>query len=207
MRWALISVLLLALILVPFFLFEDFFNTLAARFASGEGSSWYAAVGIGGLLASDVVLPIPSSIVSAAAGVLLGFAGGTAVIWAGMTMSCGIGYWIGARSAGAARRFVGERGLARAAAIAQRYGSFAVVLCRPIPVLAEASTVFAGLVHAPRQPFFWACALSNLGVAMAYAAVGAFSMRVESFLIAFAGALALPAIGFLAARLWLRPPS
>ena len=99
MRWALISVLLLALILVPFLLFEDFFNALAARFASGEGSSWYAAIGIGGLLASDVVLPIPSSIVSAAAGVLLGFAGGTAVIWVGMTISCGIGYWIGARSA------------------------------------------------------------------------------------------------------------
>lgn len=204
MRWALISVLILALILVPFFLFEDYFNALAARFASGQGSNWYAAVTLGGLLASDVVLPIPSSIVSAAAGVLLGFAGGTAVIWIGMTVSCAIGYWIGARSAHAAQRFVGEAGLARAASLADRYGSFAVVLCRPIPVLAEASTVFAGLVHAPRPRFFWACALSNLGVAMAYAAVGAFSMRVESFLIAFAGALLLPAAGFLVARLWLK---
>ena len=53
MRWALISVLILALILVPFFLFEDYFNALAARFASGQGSTWYAAVAIGGLLASD----------------------------------------------------------------------------------------------------------------------------------------------------------
>ncbi len=75
MRWTLISLLILALILVPFLLFEDYFNALAAQFASGEGSTWYAAVALGGLLASDVVLPIPSSIVSAAAGVLLGFAG------------------------------------------------------------------------------------------------------------------------------------
>jgi uncharacterized membrane protein YdjX (TVP38/TMEM64 family) len=204
MRWALISVLILALILVPFFLFEDYFNALAERFASGQGSTWYAAAAIGGLLASDVVLPIPSSIVSAAAGVLLGFGGGTAVIWTGMTISCLVGYWIGARSARAAERFVGQSGLARAAGLAARYGSFAIVLCRPIPVLAEASTVFAGLVHAPRQRFFWASALSNLGVALAYAAVGAFSMRVESFLIAFGGALLLPAIGFLVARLWLK---
>lgn len=204
MRWTLLAVLVLALILVPFFLFEDWFNQLAARFASGEGSTWYAAAGIGALLASDVVLPIPSSIVSAAAGVLLGFAGGTAVVWTGMTLSCLIGYWIGARSSGAARRFVGERGLARAATLAERYGNFAIVLCRPIPVLAEASTVFAGLIHAPRPRFFWACALANLGVAMAYAAVGAFSMRVESFLLAFAGALLLPALGFLAAKVWLK---
>ena len=72
MRWALIGVVLVALILVPFFLFEDYFNALADQLARGEGSSWYAAVGLASLLASDVVLPIPSSLVSAAAGVLLG---------------------------------------------------------------------------------------------------------------------------------------
>jgi len=203
MRWTLISVVLLGLILVPFFLFEDYFNALAASLADGEGATWYAALAFSALLASDVVLPIPSSLVSAAAGVVLGFAGGTLVIWTGMMVSCVLGYWIGARSSHAARRFVGEQGLARAAGIAEHYGRFAVVICRPIPVLAEASTVFAGLVQAPLQPFLWASALSNLGVAMGYAAVGAFSMRVESFFAAFLGAIVLPGIGMLAAKVWL----
>jgi uncharacterized membrane protein YdjX (TVP38/TMEM64 family) len=203
MRWLIVFSVLTALILVPFFLFADVFDALAARLARGEGSTWYAALVIGALLAFDVVLPVPSSLVSAAAGALLGFWRGAVVIWVGMTISCAAGYWIGARSAAAARRFVGDAALARAALVAGRYGRLALVLCRPVPVLAEASTVFAGLVRAPWRRVFWACALSNLGIALGYAAVGAFAMRADSFVLAFAGALALPAIAFLAARRWL----
>jgi uncharacterized membrane protein YdjX (TVP38/TMEM64 family) len=202
-RWLVILVALVALILVPFFLFADVFDALAARLARGEGSTWYAALVIGALLAFDVVLPVPSSLVSAAAGALLGFWRGAVVIWAGMTISCAAGYWIGARSAAAARRFVGDAALARAALVAERYGRLALVLCRPVPVLAEASTVFAGLVRAPWGRVFWACALSNLGIALGYAAVGTFAMHADSFLLAFGGALALPGVAFLAARRWL----
>jgi uncharacterized membrane protein YdjX (TVP38/TMEM64 family) len=202
-RWLVILVALVALILVPFFLFADVFDALAARLARGEGSTWYAALVMGALLAFDVVLPVPSSLVSAAAGALLGFWRGAVVIWAGMTISCAAGYWIGARSAAAARRFVGDAALARAALVAERYGRLALVLCRPVPVLAEASTVFAGLVRAPWGRVFWACALSNLGIALGYAAVGTFAMHADSFLLAFGGALALPGVAFLAARRWL----
>jgi uncharacterized membrane protein YdjX (TVP38/TMEM64 family) len=203
MRWFVIIATLFALILVPFLLFDDQFTALAARLARGEGSTWYVAAGIGALLASDVVLPVPSSLVSAAAGALLGFWSGAAVIWIGMTASCVLGYWIGARSAGAARRFVGEAGLSRAAGIADRYGSLAIVLSRPVPVLAEASLVFAGLVHVPFRRVLALCALSNLGIALGYAAIGAFSMHADSFLLAFLGAIAVPALALLAGRRWL----
>jgi uncharacterized membrane protein YdjX (TVP38/TMEM64 family) len=204
-RWFAISVLIAALILVPFVLFEEDFNRLAARLASGEGASWYVAAGIGGLLAADVLLPIPSSVVSAAAGVFLGFARGALVVWLGMTISCGIGYWIGARSSAAARRFVGDEGLARASALAGRYGDLTLILCRPVPVLAEATVIVAGLVGTPPGRFFVICAAANAGVALSYAAIGAFSMRVESFLLAFLGAVLVPALGALVARLWLGP--
>lgn len=203
MRWALIGLLLVSLILVPFFLFEDYFNGLAAGIAAGDGPSWGVAAAIVALLGSDVVLPIPSSIVSASAGALLGFWPGAAAVWLGMTVSCLIGYGIGARSAGLARRFVGEAGLARASGVAAHFGDLALVLCRPVPVLAEASTVLAGLVSTSFARFAWLCGLSNLGVACGYAAIGAFSMRVESFLLAFLGSLLVPAVAFGAARLWL----
>jgi hypothetical protein len=36
--------------------------------------------------------------------------------------------------------------------------------------------------------------LSNLGVAVGYAAFGAFSMSVDSFLVAFFGALLIPGV-------------
>lgn len=203
MRWALISVLLLALILVPFFLFEDYFNDLADRVIQGGTATVTAEVAVVGLLASDVVLPIPSSIVSAAAGALLGLARGTLYVWLGMTASCVIGYVLGHRSSAWARRFVGEEGVRRASGLAERYGSFAVVICRPVPVLAEASVIFAGLVHAPFRPFILVSMASNLGVALGYAAIGAFSMRADSFLLAFLGSLLVPGIGMLAARAWI----
>ena len=201
MRWALLWILLLALVLVPFLLFEDQFNALADRIASGEVSTSLAALAIGGLLALDVFLPVPSSIVSTAAGVLLGLWPGASVVWVGMMIGCLVGYVVGVRSAPLARRLVGPDGLARAGDLADRYGVWAVVICRPIPVLAEATVVFAGLVRAPLGRFVWLTAASNLGIAVGYAAVGAYSMRLDSFLMAFVGAIVVPGLALLVARL------
>jgi uncharacterized membrane protein YdjX (TVP38/TMEM64 family) len=199
MRWAVIWVVLIGLVLVPFFLFETEFNAFAARMTRGDTAAWLASTSIFGLLALDVVLPVPSSIVSTAAGVLLGFWRGAAVIWAGMMVACLIGYALGARASGLARRFVGAAGLQRAESLVQRYGDWTIVICRPVPVLAEASVIFAGLVGAPFARFLTLTALSNLGIAIGYAAFGAFSMRVDSFLVAFLGALVIPgaAIGLV----------
>jgi uncharacterized membrane protein YdjX (TVP38/TMEM64 family) len=203
MRWVILVGLMFALVIVPFLVFEKQFEQLGAWLAEGHASGWASAATIGALLALDVFLPVPSSIVSTGAGVLLGFWRGAAVIWIGMTLGCVIGYGFGARAAGAARRLVGDDGLARAGTVMDRYGAWALVVCRPIPVLAESSVVFAGLVRTPIGPFTWLTTLSNLGIAIAYAAVGAFSMRVQSFLLTFIAALALPGIAMLAGRRWL----
>lgn len=203
MRWAALWFLLLALVLVPFLVFEKQFEQLATWLAQGNASGWATAGAIGGLLALDVFLPVPSSIVSTGAGVLLGFWRGAAVIWLGMTAGCLVGYTFGARAAGAARRLVGDASLARAATVMDRHGRWALVLCRPIPVLAEASVVFAGLVRTPRAPFLALTAGSNLGIALAYAAVGAYSMEAQSFLLTFLGAVALPGLALGAGKLWL----
>jgi uncharacterized membrane protein YdjX (TVP38/TMEM64 family) len=200
MRWALLWIALIAVVLVPFVLFEDEFNAFASRIASGEASAGFAALAIGGLLALDVFLPVPSSIVSTAAGVLLGLWRGASVVWIGMMAGSLIGYFVGIQSAPLARRLVGQDGLSRAGHVADRYGVWAVVICRPIPVLAEATVVFAGLIRAPLGRFVWLTAASNLGIAVGYAAIGAFSMRLDSFLMAFIGALAVPGLALLVAR-------
>jgi uncharacterized membrane protein YdjX (TVP38/TMEM64 family) len=202
-RWALLWTILLAVVLVPFLVFEKQFEQLSTWLAQGHASGWATAGAIAALLALDVFLPVPSSIVSTGAGVLLGFWRGTAVIWIGMTLGCVIGYVFGAYAAGPARRLVGADGLERAGKVMDRYGPWAIVICRPIPVLAESSVVFAGLVRTPLGPFLWLTTLSDLGISIAYAAVGAFSMRVGSFLLTFLGALALPGLAILAGKVWL----
>ena len=194
MRWAVIWVVLIGLVLVPFFLFETRFNTFAAQMTRSDTATWLASSSIFGLLALDVFLPVPSSIVSTAAGVLLGFWRGAAIVWAGMMVACVMGYALGARASGLARRFVGEAGLERADRLLARYGDWTIVVCRPVPVLAEASVIFAGLVGTPVRRFVALTALSNLGIAAGYAAFGAFSMSIDSFLVAFLGALIIPGV-------------
>lgn len=203
MRWVVLWTILIAVVLVPFLVFEKQFEQLATWLAEGHASGWATAGAIGALLAFDVFLPVPSSIVSTGAGVLLGFWPGAAVIWIGMTLGCLIGYVLGAHAAAPARRLVGAEGLSRAGKVMDRYGPWAIVICRPIPVLAESSVVFAGLVRSPLGSFLWLTALADLGIALAYAAVGAFSMQAGSFLLTFVGALALPGVALLAGKLWL----
>jgi membrane protein DedA with SNARE-associated domain len=188
-------------VLLPFLLFEHQFNEFAARVTAGGTPRWLVAGAIFSLLALDVFLPVPSSIVSTAAGVLLGIATGTAVVWSGMMVGCLLGYWIGARGSGAAERLVGADGLARASTLFARYGDLTIVLCRPVPVIAEASVVFAGIVRAQFTRFAQLTAISNLGIALGYAAFGAYSHSVDSFVGAFLGAIALPGLFILISRL------
>ena len=202
MRWAILWILLIGLVLLPFLLFEQQFNAFAEYITRSDTSRWVVGSAIFGLLALDVFLPVPSSIVSTASGVLLGFGLGSAVVWGGMMAGCLIGYATGARGSAAARRFIGDDGIARASALMQRYGDLTLVICRPVPVLAEASVVFAGLVRTNYSRFVRLTAASNLGIAAGYAAVGAFSRRLDSysFLIAFLGALLLPGLFILISR-------
>jgi len=101
MRWIVLIGLMFALIIIPFILFEKQFEALGTWLAEGHASGGLAASIIVALLALDVFLPVPSSIVSTGAGVLLGFWRGVAVIWIGMTIGCVIGYAFGAKAAGA----------------------------------------------------------------------------------------------------------
>ena len=202
-RWLILSLLLLTVIVGPFIAFEDDFERVGRQITNGEMARWPAAVALGGFLALDILLPVPSSMVSTAAGALLGFAAGTLVIWLGMTAGCLFGYALGTRSSALARRLVGVDGLARAARVAEAYGDWGLVISRPVPVLAEASVIAAGLIGASFPRFTILTTLSNLGIAAAYAAVGAFSMSAGSFLLTFLGAIGLPGFAMLGSRWWL----
>src|SRR5690349_18903334 len=106
MRWVILVGVMFALVIIPFLIFEKQFEQLGIWLAEGHASGWASAATIGSLLALDVFLPVPSSIVSTGAGVLLGFWRGAIVIWVGMTLGCVIGYIFGAYAAIPARRLV-----------------------------------------------------------------------------------------------------
>lgn len=194
--------LVLAAILVPFFLFGEGLETAARRFLEARPPDWQLALVLGGLLAGDIVLPVPSSLVSTAAGALLGFWRGTATSWVGMMVASGLGYQLGARAGEAAlRRMAGPSEVARLALLAERQGPWFLLVFRGVPVLAEASVVLAGVSRMSRRSFFSASALANLGVSATYSALGASAARAGSFPLLFAGMVLLPALA-----LWLVRP-
>ncbi len=197
-RWSLAGVLLLSFILLPFLLYEQEISQATEAFLASPGSRPMAGVVLGGLLASDIVLPVPSSLVSTALGYLLGFGWGALVSWAGMTAACCGGYWLGSRAGrGLTRRVVGDEQILRVHAAQKRFGDWALVVSRAVPVLAEASVLLAGIAGMPWRRFLALTSFSNLGIAAMYAFVGAFAVETNSFLLAFLGAVAVPGAAML----------
>jgi len=184
----------LGLVVVPFLFFGERIDAWTQAFlGSAAGRPGTTAAVLGGLLASDIVLPVPSSIVSTGCGYFFGFLGGTFVSWVGMSVSCILGFALAANvGRGPLRRWLGDREVEKLAALYGRYGDWVIVLARPVPVLAEASVLFAGLGRMRFGRFTVFSLLSNAGISAAYAAIGRFSADVNSFLAGLAGAILLP---------------
>src|SRR5262249_36562128 len=88
--------------------------------------------------------------------------------------------------------------------LAERHGPWCLVLTRAVPVLAEASVLVFGMLQLPWRRFLPAMVLSNLGIALAYSALGQWAREQHSIAIALAASIALPAAAAVVAQAWLR---
>ena len=200
--WGVLTVLLLAAILVPFAIWEEPIAGMAGELLHAQRGGPTLAGAFTILLVLDVLLPVPSSVVSTAAGARFGIAGGMAISWVGLTAGCVLAAAIGRRLGRPfAAWLVGDRALLRAVSTARRWGDGALVVCRAVPVLAEASVLLAGVTSMPWRRFLAVTSLANLGIAAIYAWVGQQAMESGAFLLAFTGAVGVPA---LALWLWSR---
>jgi uncharacterized membrane protein YdjX (TVP38/TMEM64 family) len=200
LRWTLLSCLVLALILVPFALWEDSVTAFSARLLSPTAGRAALAVLVVLLLASDVLLPVPSSFVSAGAVALLGALPGGLAIALGMTLGGWLGYFIG-RWGGEplAARVAGPEQLERARGLMTKHGRWLLLVCRGVPVLAEASTLLAGATRVSPLAFAIVTTLGNLGLACAYALIGVMDLSGPTALLApFAFGVAVPGAVMLA---------
>lgn len=147
------------------------------------------------LLAVDLFLPVPSSLVMILSGAAFGVVWGAAFSLIG---SIG-GEWLGfelVRRYGirASRRIVGDAELARMRAVMDRHGIAAVMVTRALPVLMETMSVVAGLSNMSRAAFLGSSLAGTLPIVVVYAYAGAVSRDVGSLvpaviiLLAVAGA-------------------
>ncbi len=150
------------------------------------------------VLASDILLPIPSSLASTLCGLLLGAFLGFWVSFAAMSVSAAAGYLLGRFASGWAKRLIGVNDMVALQTFQRRCGPWVLLALRPVPILAEASAVFAGIGRYPWGQASVQLALGNAAVSLVYALVGAyFAQTEEASWLAFLAAMAVSGLFFL----------
>jgi uncharacterized membrane protein YdjX (TVP38/TMEM64 family) len=207
-RWLAAVGLVLLVPLVPFIGLGEGFETrveswLEAWFGSSADPLLLSGLVVA-VLASDVLLPVPSSFVNTLAGAQLGFFMGTLVAWLGMSLGAVFGFalarWLGHT---VAVRLSNADDLARMQHFAARRGPAIIVLTRALPVLAEAAVLLLGSTGLAWRRFLPPLLLANLGLAAIYAGLGRFAHQQAQLPVALAASVALPVLAAMIARLWL----
>lgn len=188
-------------VIVPFLLFGETIDVWTASLIElAQTHRLQAGLLLMLLLALDIVMPVPSSLVSTACGMLLGLWGGTLASFAGMTITTVAGYVIGRYASSPTEKWIGESEVRLLRDFHRRHGLLLLLAMRPVPVLAEASSVFSGISRLPFGPVLAVTAAGNLVVSFLYAAIGSWGKATDSFLPAFGASIALSAVLLL----WMR---
>jgi uncharacterized membrane protein YdjX (TVP38/TMEM64 family) len=150
------------------------------------------------LLAADLFLPIPSSLVMVLSGAAFG------VIWGALLSLVGSvgGEWLGfelVRSYGrrASANIVGDDEIDRLSRVFARHGAAAVAVTRALPVVMETMSVVAGLSTMTRRVFLLASFLGTAPIVFVYAYAGAVSRQTGSLVPATVMLVAVAALGWV----------
>ena len=160
-----------------------------------------------GLLIADVVLPVPSSGVMIVQGAAYGVALGSLLSLIGGTGATVVGFLLGRRSRTTLGRWAGPEQQERATALLDRYGVWAIVVTRPVPMLAESVSIMAGTGRLRWWQAAWAGAVGNLIPAIGYAAVGAYAATFVTAVTVFVLVVLIAGLAWLVKVRLLRKPA
>jgi uncharacterized membrane protein YdjX (TVP38/TMEM64 family) len=177
---------------------------LATRWITDAGAA--GAVTIALLLAVDIVLPVPSSLVMVLSGAAFGVWWGTLLALAGSIAGEWLGFELARRfGVGISTRLIGATAMADMRGVMARHGVEAVLVTRALPVVMETTSIVAGLSAMRRSTFLLTSLVGTVPVAAAYACAGAWSREVSSIVPAIVILLAVTAAGWAWYRARLAP--
>jgi len=146
------------------------------------------------LLVADVVLPVPSSVIMLAHGALFGIWTGSLLSLIGSVGCSLVGFGMGRAGRESVRRFVSDAEYARASRLLGRWGMAAIVATRPVPILAEVTSIIAGTTPSLS---WWQLAIASIAgslpPAIAYAVAGHLATKTVGALWVFAALMLLSA--------------
>jgi len=158
-----------------------------------------AFVGVG-LLLLDVILPVPSSVVMIAHGALFGIVFGTLLSLLGTVGAAAIAFAIGRRGGPLLARLIGPQEHAKADALFRRYGTLAVLVSRPLPLLAETVALLAGTTPMSWRKLLISSILGALPPSLLYAVTGATAAGLDHMLIIFGVVLVVAGVTWVLGR-------
>jgi len=156
-----------------------------------------ACVGVG-LLIADVLLPVPSSLVMVAHGALFGVLWGTTLSLLGSVGAAIFGFAIGRRGGRLMERVVTPAERERASDILARWGTLAVIVTRPVPLLAETVAIMAGATTMTWRSLVLASFAGSLPPALLYALTGAAVADLQNTALMFGVVLLVAGVFWLA---------
>lgn len=146
---------------------------------------WQAAcIGVA-LLALDIFLPVPATIVMITHGALFGVLLGTLFSLIGSQLAGWLGFYVGRRGDAFLERWIPAAERARADALLQQWGVLAVILSRPVPILSESVAIMAGTSSIGWLPFSLATLAGAVPAAFLYAYTGATAISFDSMVTIF----------------------
>lgn len=172
----LISSSIIILLFLAFSSFETEMEQVLQRIM--ENKQLYSFVS-GGILISDIVLPVPSSVVMYMNGFVLDRWIGTMLSFFSLMISSLIGYFIGSIP----KYYQNKKGGVTSNTIFNSFGSFAILLTRGIPILSESICIICGYNKMPLKKYLLISALGFLPICFLYAQMGEIASDRNVFLL------------------------
>ena len=169
--------------------------------------SWHVALIGVGLLIADVLLPVPSSLVMIAHGALFGIWWGTLLSLVGSVGATLVGFAIGRKGGKLMERWVSREDKQRADFLLRRWGALAILVTRPVPLLAETTAIIAGSTAMRWRMTLISSVAGSLPAALVYAMVGAKITSLNKSLLVFILVMFLAVLFYLSTRRVFDTPS
>jgi len=195
-KWIFFSTIILTSLVLPLTLLESTLSNYENTVLDWAGSNKIlVSVMVIFALTADVILPVPNGITNTFAGMSLGWAISSVIVWIGLNLGATFAYTLG-RFAGRpiAKKLVSNKEFEEVRASLKNFNVIGLIVSRPVPGFAELIAITAGLSKIPFRLFLLVVSTTNIGVAIIFSGIGAAAIENDSLSLAFIGAIIFPAV-------------
>ena len=136
--------------------------------------AWGPAISAMLMVFQSVIAPLPAFVITFANGAIFGFWGGTLLSWSSSMLGAAIAFYI-SRILGPSRveRMFGRRAAEKADRFFEKYGTYAILIARLVPVISfDAVSYAAGLTRIRFIGFWIATGIGQLPATLVYSYLG-----------------------------------